>query len=135
MTSILLWIKANPQTVKSVLVGILAWVGKIIFAATGKTASLGAWGDALNQGVDVLVWVITAYSAGSAAVHISRGPALTDVDQAATIVAALKAPPILPVSEVLTEVKTVAEAVAAVDPSPLESPPLPTKPVSKKRKL
>jgi hypothetical protein len=122
MKNVLVWIEQNPLTFKSFMVAVLPWVGKVIFAATGKTASMGQWGDILNQAINVLVYVISAYGVGGAIVHVARGPALTDVDQAATIVAALKAPPIPPLSEVVAEVKTVSEAVVAVAPVAIEKP-------------
>lgn len=140
MKPICLWIQQNPQTFKSFLLAILPWVGKIIFAATGKTATMGPWGDVVNQAVDVVVWLISVYGVGGAVVHVVRGPALTDMAQVATIVATLKAPPIPPISEVLAEVETVAEAVVAVAPdteiAPIEKPAsMPDKPAPKKRKL
>ena len=111
MKAVCQWIHENPAAFKTFLMVALSWIGKIVFAVTGHTASLGAWGAVIDQGVDVLVGGITLWGVVVGINHVSRGPSLTSMQQAETIVAAIKGPP---VSESVTEVKAIAEDVADI---------------------
>jgi hypothetical protein len=113
MNAVLIWLGQNPQAVKAFAVSILAWVGKGILAATGKTADLGNWSAFVDATIDILVGLLTAYGIGIGLLHVSRGAALTTTEQAAVIVAAL-AP--APVPLAVEQVKTIAAEVAVKTP-------------------
>jgi hypothetical protein len=75
------------------MVSVLALVAKGILAVTGKTADLGNWAGFVDEGINLLVGGLTIWGVVVGSIHVSRGPALTPSDQAATIVAAIQGPP------------------------------------------
>lgn len=89
MPAILDWIRLNPQATKAYLVSLLALIGKLILAISGKAAELGPWTDFVNQFVDLLVGGLTIYGLVSGTVHASRGPAETTTDQTTEIIKAI----------------------------------------------
>jgi hypothetical protein len=119
MNAVLIWLGQNPQAVKAFAVSILAWVGKGILAATGKTADLGNWSAFVDATIDILVGCLTGYGVGIGILHMSRGPALTPTESASVIVAAL-AP--APVALAVEQVKTIAAEVVIKAPVVSEMP-------------
>jgi hypothetical protein len=118
MNALLSWITANPQAVKGYLIALLALVSKGILAVSGKTADLGVWSSFVDQLVDVVVGGFTIYGLSGGIIHTARGPALTAVDQASVIVAAL-AP--APVPQAVAQVQAIAADVVAVKVPPAET--------------
>jgi hypothetical protein len=115
MKAVINWILLNPSAVKAYLLAVLALVAKGILAFTGKVADLGQYSGFIDQAIDLLVGGLSIYGVIAGSIHSVRGPALTTVDQAAAIVAAL-AP--APVATAVAQVQAIVADVVAVKPTP-----------------
>jgi uncharacterized membrane protein HdeD (DUF308 family) len=110
MSAIWQWVFTNPQAFRSFTATLCAMLFKLILQLSGRSDQLAHWNDAASQTLDIAVYILMGAGVIMGAYHASRGPALTSINQAAAIVAAL-AP--APVTLAVEQVKTIVEEVAA----------------------
>jgi hypothetical protein len=104
------WVQQNPNAFRAFLITFISMGGKLFLQLTGKSDQLEHLNDAVAQVIDLGLYGLMAYGVIMGSVHTTRGPALTSVATAATVVASIVPEP---VSVVVAKVATVAEAVVA----------------------